>query len=217
MKLHILLLTILIASVFWGGAADEGSLRGLKGKKSNFFDKKERSKGSPSHQKEEQVTTTPTPEEPITAAARAEPVASAATANIDDEYIEVDVALTYSNSISTEEQRQVNLALMEALNELGIGSLTEGAAPADAVMTLDSFSMEATEEALRRRLGRYLKYIGPCSRCSGGRRERRDLKKSPSIKKSLEDKLNKILKKQGIKVKATVDDVQYFEFVRESS
>jgi hypothetical protein len=106
---------------------------------------------------------------------------------------------------------------MEKLNELGIGPLTDGAAPFDADMTLESFSMkEAEGGTLRRRLGTYsTSYIGPCRRCCT-RCRRRGLKKAPSIKKTLEDKLNQALEKQGIKLNVKIDDVQYFSFEKPS-
>lgn len=223
MKLHILLLITLAASVFLSA---EGSLRGLK-RKNNFFDaaedEKSKRRGSSSKPEEEPTTstakpeeeptaTTPTSEEPITSVV----TAAAADNDVAEEYIEVDVAITYNDSVSPEEQRQVDIILMETLNKLGIGSLTDGAAPLDAVMALDSVSTEETEDALRRRLrGRFSRYIGPCRRCL--HRRGRGLKKSPSIKKTLEEELNKAIKKQGIKkLKAKVDDVQYFTFEKPS-
>jgi hypothetical protein len=42
------------------------------------------------------------------------------------------------------------------------------------------------------------------------------LKKAPSIKKTLEDKLNQALEKQGIKLNVKIDDVQYFSFEKPS-
>ena len=224
MKLHILLLITLVASAF---LSVEGSLRGLKKGNTNLFDDDEKSKrrGSSSKPEEEPTNTTGKPEEETieTTPGTEEPItsvftdATAVADNVaDDEYIEVDVAITYNDSVSPEEQRKVDIILMETLNELGIGPLTDGAAPPDAVMALDSFSSEESEEALRRRLsGRYSRYIGPCRRCL--KKRRRGLKKSPSIKKTLEDKLNKALKKQGIKLKVKVDDVQYFSFEKPSA
>ena len=205
MKLHILLLITVVVSVFLSA---EGSLRGLE----NVFGDEKKGRGPSSTPEEEPATTMPTPEEPttsvITAAAAADNVAN-------DEYIEVDVAITY-DSVSHEEQRQVSIILMETLNELGIGPLTDGAAPFEAVMTLNSFSIEETEdEAFRRRLGTYSRYIGPCRRCPTSRR--RGLKKSSNIKKTLEDKLNKAIQEQGIKLKVKIDDVQYFSFEKPSA
>jgi hypothetical protein len=55
------------------------------------------------------------------------------------------VAITY-DSVSPEEQCQVSIILMETLNELGVGPLTDSAAPLEAVMTLNSFSIEETED-----------------------------------------------------------------------
>lgn len=188
-----------------------------------MFDDDEKSKrrGSSSKPEEEPANTIGKPEEETieTTQGTEEPITSVftdATAVADDEYIEVDVAITYNDSVSPEEQRKVDIILMETLNELGIGPLTDGAAPPDAVMALDSFSSEESEEALRRRLsGRYSRYIGPCRRCL--KKRRRGLKKSPSIKKTLEDKLNKALKKKSIKLKVKVDDVQYFSFEKPST
>jgi hypothetical protein len=118
------------------------------------------------------------------------------------------VAIAY-DSVSPEENRQVSIILMETQDELGISPLTNGAAPLEAVMTLESFSMEETEdEAFRRRLGTYsTSFIGPCTHCKS---RRRGLKKAPSIKKTLEDQFNKNLEEQGIKLKVKVEDVQYF-------
>ncbi len=208
MKLHILLLITLVVSIFLSA---EGSLRGLEGNK-NIFDSEKEGRGSSSTPEEEHTATTPTPEEPITSVITA---AAAADNVANDEYIEVDVAITY-DSVSHEEQRQVSIILMETLNELGIGPLTDGAAPFEAVMTLNSFSIEETEdEAFRRRLGTYSRYIGPCRRCPTSRR--RGLKKSSNIKKTLEDKLNKAIQEQGIKLKVKIDDVQYFSFEKPSA
>jgi hypothetical protein len=198
MKLHILLLITVVVSVFLSA---EGSLRGLE----NVFGDEKKGRGPSATPEEEPTTTMPTPEEPTTS------VITAA----DDEFIEVDVAITY-DSVSPEEQREVSIILMEKLNELGIGPLTDGAAPFDADMTLESFSIEETEGgAFRRRLGTYSRYIGPCRRCCT-RCRRRGLKKSPNIKKTLEDKLNQALEKQGIKLQVKIDDVQYFSFEKPS-
>jgi len=200
MKLNILLLSIIIATIFLSAAAEEGSLRGLR-KDKNIFD-----------EQEDATTTTATPQDDSTTTTTQEE--SSSTIDDDDnEFIEVDVALDFSGSVTSEDQRQINLALIEALNDLGIMALTEGSAPAEAVMMLNSYTMDETEQIDRRKLGgTYSRVIGPCSRCKGGRRERRDLKKSPSIKKTLEGKLNKILKETKIKQKVKVEDVQYFQF-----
>jgi hypothetical protein len=200
MKLNKLLLISVVVSVFLSA---EGSPRGLK----NVFDIEKNGIGSSSTPEEEPTATTPTPEEPTTSVIT--------VAN--DDFIEVDVAITY-DSVSPEEQREVSIILMEKLNELGIGPLTDGAAPFDADMTLESFSMkEAEGGAFRRRLGTYsTSYIGPCRRCCTRSCRRRGLKKAPSIKKTLEDKLNQALKKQGIKLNVKIDDVQYFSFEKPS-
>lgn len=73
-----------------------------------------------------------------------EPITSVITA-ADDEYIEVNVAMAY-DSVSPEEDRQISIILMETPDALGISPLTNGAAPLEAVMTLESFSMEETED-----------------------------------------------------------------------
>jgi hypothetical protein len=123
-----------------------------------------------------------------------EPVTSVIAA-ADDEYVEVNVAMAY-DSVSPEEDRQISIILMETPDALGISRLTNGAAPLEAVMTLESFSMEETEdEAFRRRLGMYsTSFIGPCTCCKS---RHRGLKKAPSIKKMLEDQFNKNLEEQG--------------------
>lgn len=89
-------------------------------------------------------------------------------------------------------------------------------------MTLDRFAFnDEIEEVEGRRLkdGRWYdsRYIGPCRNCRSKRRQRRNLKKSPSIVKTLEGRVNKILKETTEKgqkpiKKMKVQEVKYFQF-----
>lgn len=217
MKINtILLFCAIIASILL--TVDAGSIRGLK-KKDSLFENRKGKKGiSPS---EEETTTTPIPDDDPTSTTMKETIqlSNAATGDgDDDEIIEVEVALDLDDSLIADDQRKVSHAIIKALNELGIAALTEGDAPADAIMTLDRFTVDndIEEVNLRRKLasGTYTKVIGTCTRCRRSRRERRNLKKAKSITKALEDKVNKILKESGEKgdEPLKIKEVKYFQF-----